>query len=94
MKFYGKNNPYIINIGHAFESFLQKCNYVKPLPKGITQFTGMMASIICNVYSIDVKAIMHLVQQMQGEPDPVEIAKPPVNKPEPMLNNGMLKELA
>src|SRR5258706_14276566 len=94
VKFYGKNNPFIINVGHAFESFLQKCDYVKPLPEGITQFTGMMASIICDIYDIDVKAITHSAQEMWGEPDPVEVAKPPIDKLEPVLNNNELKELA
>ncbi len=94
MKFYGKNNPFIINVGHAFENFLQKCDYVEPLPEGITQFTGMMASIIHDVYNIDVKALTCLAQEMQGEPDPVEVAKPPVDKPKPVLDNEELKELA
>src|SRR6266436_2992037 len=94
MKFYGKNNLYIINIGHAFKSFLQKCDYIEPLPEGITQFTGMMASIIHDVYDIDVEAIMCSEQEMQGEPDPVKVAKPPVDKLEPMLNKDELKELA
>ncbi len=94
MKFYRKNNPFIINVGHAFENFLQKCDYVEPLPKGITQFTGMMASIICDIYDIDVEALMHLAQEMQGEPDPVEVAEPPVDKPKPVLDNEELKELA
>ncbi len=94
MKFYRKNNPYVINVGHAFENFLQKCNFVEPLPDGIMQFTGMMASIICNVYDIDIDEITHLAQEMWGEPDPVEVVKPPIDKPKPMLNNDELKELA
>ncbi len=94
MKFYGKNNPFIINVGHAFKNFLQKCDYVEPLPKGITQFTGMMVSIICNVYDIDVEALMHSVQEMCSEPDPVEVVKPPVDKLKPVLDNEELKELA
>ncbi len=62
--------------------------------KIITQFTGMMASIICDIYDIDVKAITHSAQEMWGEPDPVEVAKPPIDKLEPVLNNNELKELA
>src|SRR5258708_14973322 len=94
VKFYGKNNPFIINMGHAFKNFLQKCDYVEPLPKGITQFTGMMVSIIHDVYNIDVKALMHSVQEMRSKPDPVKVAKPPVDKPKPVLDNEELKELA
>src|SRR5258708_32821700 len=86
VKFYGKNNPFIINVGHAFKNFLQKCDYIEPLPKGITQFTGMMASIICDVYDIDVEALMHSAQEMQVEHDP--------DKPKPVLDNMALKDLA
>ena len=71
IKFYGKNNLYVVNIDHAFENFLQKCDYVEPLPEGIMQFTGMMASIIRDVYQVDLDAIMCSVQEMWGEPDPV-----------------------
>src|SRR5260221_3631435 len=94
VKFYGKNNPYVVNIDHAFENFLQKCDYVEPLPEGITQFTGMMALIIHDMYQVDLDAIMCSAQEMWGEPDLVEVAKPPVNKPEPVLNNEEVKELA
>ncbi len=94
VKFYGKNNPYVVNIDHAFENFLQKCDYVEPLPEGITQFTGMMASIIRDIYQVDLDAITCSAQEMRGEPDPVKVAKPPVDKPEPMLNNEEVKELA
>src|SRR6266436_3722851 len=94
VKFYGKNNPYVVNIDHAFENFLQKCGYVEPLPEGIAQFTGMMASIICDVYQVDLDVITHSAQEMQGEPDPVEVVKPPVDKPEPVLNDEEVKELA
>src|SRR5260221_14680257 len=93
VKFYGKNNPFIINVGHAFENFLQKCDYVEPLPEGITQFTGMMASIIRDVYDIDVEALTRSAQEIRGEPDPVEEAKPPVDTPEPVFDNEELKEL-
>src|SRR5260221_10038983 len=94
VKFYGKNNLYVVNIDHAFENFLQKCDYVEPLPEGIMQFTGMMASIICDMYQVDLNAITRSVQEMQGEPDLVEVAKPPIDKPEPMLNDEEVIELA
>ena len=54
VKKYGKNNPYIINVTHAFENFLQVCDFIKPLPSSLAQFTGMMASIIWDVYRIDL----------------------------------------
>src|SRR5260221_3300884 len=57
VKDYGKNNPYIINITHSFEHFLQTCNFVKPLPDGMAQFTGMMASIIWDVYHLDLDLV-------------------------------------
>jgi len=94
IKFYGKNNLYVVNIDHAFENFLQKCDYVEPLPEGIVQFTGMMVSIICDMYQVDLDAIMCSVQEMWGEPDLVEVVKLPVDKLEPMLNNEEVKELA
>jgi len=46
VNYYGKNNPYIINIAHLFKNFLQTCDFIEPLPDGMAQFTGMMASII------------------------------------------------
>ena|SRR5258708_33469702 len=94
VKFYGKNNPYVVNIDHAFKNFLQKCDYVEPLPEGITQFTGMMASMIHDMYQVDLDAITHSAQEMWGEPDLVEVVKPPIDKPEPMLNDDKVKELA
>ncbi len=57
MKDYGKNNPYIINITHSFEHFLQTCNFIEPLPDGMAQFTGMMASIIRDVYHLDLDLV-------------------------------------
>src|SRR5258708_10885917 len=94
VEFYRKNNPFIINVGNACENFFQKCDYVEPLPEGITQFTGMMASIIRDVYDIDVEALTCSAQEMRGEPDPVEVAKPPLDKPKPMLDNDEFKALA
>src|SRR5258708_22580892 len=93
VKFYGKNNPYVVNIDHAFKNFLQKCDYVEPLPEGIVQFTGMVL-IICDMYQVDLNVIMHSAQEMQGEPDLVKVAKPPIDKPEPVLNDEEVKELA
>jgi len=57
VKDYSKNNPYIINIAHSFEHFLQTCDFVKPLPDGMAQFTGMMASIIQDVYHLDLDLV-------------------------------------
>jgi len=94
IKFYGKNNPYVVNIDHAFKNFLQKCDYVEPLPEGITLFTGMMALIIHDMYQVDLDVIMCSAQEMWGEPDPVEVAKPPIDKLEPVLNDEEVKELA
>ena len=94
VKFYGKNNPYVVNIDHAFKNFLQKCNYVEPLPEGITQFTCMMVLIIHDVSQVDLNVIMCSAQEMWGEPDPVKVVKPPIDKLEPMLNNDEVKELA
>jgi len=94
VKFYGKNNPYVVNIDHAFENFLQKCDYVEPLPEGITQFTCMMVSIIHDVSWVDLNVIMCSAQEMWGEPDLVKVVKPPIDKLEPMLNNDEVKELA
>ncbi len=87
VKFYRKNNPYVINMGHAFEN-------MEPLPEGIVQFTGMMALIIHDVYDIDIDEITCSAQEMWGEPNPVEVTKPPIDKPKTMLNNDELKELA
>ncbi len=57
MKDYGKNNPYIINITHSFKHFLQTCDFIEPLPNGMAQFTGMMASIIQDVYHLDLDLV-------------------------------------
>ncbi len=46
MERYGKNNPFMVNVNHAFEAFLQKCDSVEALPGSIAQFSGMTASII------------------------------------------------
>jgi len=54
---YGKNNLYIINIAHLFENFLQTCDFVEPLPDGMAQFTSMMASIIRDVYHINLDLV-------------------------------------
>src|SRR5260370_16654812 len=80
IKFYGKNNPYVVNIDHAFENFLQKCDYVEPLPEGIAQFTGMMASIICDMYQVDLTVIICSAQKMYVDPYPFDLLKPPINK--------------
>src|SRR5258708_35827180 len=57
VKDYGKNNLYIINITHSFKHFLQTCDFIEPLPNGMAQFTGMMASIIQDVYHLDLDLV-------------------------------------
>ncbi len=54
---YGKNNLYIINITHSFKNFLQTCDFIEPLLDGMAQFMGMMASIIRDVYHIDLDLV-------------------------------------
>src|SRR5258707_13996682 len=54
---YGKNNPYIINIAHSFKNPLQTCDFVEPLPDGMAQFMGMMASIIRDMYHINLDLV-------------------------------------
>src|SRR5260221_14773615 len=54
---YGKNNPYIINIAHSFKNFLQTCNFVEPLPDGMAQFMEMMASIIRDMYHLNLDLV-------------------------------------
>ncbi len=92
--FYGKNNPFVINVEHAFKNFLQKCDYMEPLPEGITWFTGMMAPIIRDIYGVDIDEITQLAQEMLGEANPVEVAKPSTSQSKPVLDNEELKELA
>src|SRR5260221_6464147 len=70
MKLYGKNNPYIISVDHAFDAFLQKCDFIKALPGGLAQFTGLTASIIQDVYHIDLEDIKCVMREMDGEAIP------------------------
>ena len=64
---HGKNNPFILNIAHSFEHFLQTCDFLKPLPGSLTQFTGMMASIIRDVYDIDMDALKKVSREMKAD---------------------------
>ncbi len=64
---HGKNNPFILNIAHSFKHFLQTCDFLKPLPGGLTQFTGMMASIIRDVYDIDMDALKKVSREMKAD---------------------------
>ncbi len=64
---HGKNNPFILNIAHSFKHFLQTCNFLEPLPGSLTQFTGMMASIIRDVYDIDMDALKKVSREMKAD---------------------------
>src|SRR5258708_37767708 len=80
---YGKNNPYIINIAHSFKNFLQTCNFIEPLPDGMAQFMGMMASIIRDVYHInlDLVELKQMSKEMKEE-GPSSIQEVSMSKPE------------
>ncbi len=67
VKKYGPNQPFIINIAHSFEHFLQTCDFLEPLPGGYAQFTGMMASIIRDVYDIDMDELKSAAREMRSE---------------------------
>src|SRR5258708_34089994 len=62
-----KNNPFILNTAQSFELFLQTCNFLEPLPGGLTQFMGMMASIIRDVYDIDMDALKKVSREMKAD---------------------------
>ncbi len=64
---HGKNNLFILNIAHSFEHFLQTCDFLKLLPGSLTQFTGMMASIIQDVYNIDMDALKKASREMKAD---------------------------
>ena len=70
MKFYGKNNLYVVNVDHAFNAFLQKCNFIEVLPWGLMQFTGLMASIIQDVYHVDLNDIKCAMREMDSKAIP------------------------
>ncbi len=70
VKLYGKNNPYVISVDHAFDAFLQKCDFVEALPGGLAQFTGLTASIIQDVYHVDLEDIKRVTREMDGEAIP------------------------
>ncbi len=67
IKKYGPNQLFIINIAHSFKHFLQTCDFLEPLPGGYAQFTGMMASIIRDVYDIDMDELKSAVREMRSE---------------------------
>src|SRR5260370_42133340 len=54
VKKYGKDQPLILSITHAFEHFIFTANFLKLLPGGKVEFTSMMAAIICDVYHINL----------------------------------------
>ncbi len=94
MKFYGKNNPYVVSIDHAFDAFLQKCNFIKVLPGGLMQFTGLTASIIKDVYHIDPNDIKCAAREMDSEVIPSdEEAGLSFHSQECGLNEDELKDL-
>ena len=72
MNFYGRNNPYIISIDHAFDAFLQKCDFIEVLPGGLVQFTGMTASIIQDMYCFNLDDIKCTMREMDGKVIPSE----------------------
>src|SRR5258708_21848587 len=53
----------------TFEHFLQTYNFIEPLPDGMAQFTGMMASIIQDVYHInlDLVGLKQASKEMKDE---------------------------
>src|SRR6266436_1153659 len=80
---YGKNNLYIINIAHSFKNFLQTCNFVEPLPDGMAQFMGMMASIIRDMYHIDLDLVeLKQTSKEMKEEGPLSIQEVSMLKPE------------
>ena len=54
VKKYGKDQPLILSITHAFEHFILTADFLEPLPGGKVEFTSMMAAIIHNVYHISL----------------------------------------
>src|SRR5258707_1993871 len=95
---YKTNNPFIINIAHSFESFLQVCNYLEPLPGGYAQFTVMMAAIICDIYNIDLDELKATVCEVKGEPKICEVEAGPSTQAvesqgEPELSSEELKAI-
>ena len=65
-KKYGKNEPFILNIAHSFEHFLQTCDYVEPLPGGYAQFMGGLATIIHDIYDIDIDELKKASREMKS----------------------------
>ena len=93
---YGKNNPFIINVAHAFEHFLQMCNFIEPLPDGLAQFTGMMSSIIRDVYHVDLdlRELKQTAREMKGGTTQLEMAGPSTSsEPAPALSHEEMKEV-
>ncbi len=64
---YRKNEPFILNVAHSFEHFLQMCDYVEPLPGGYAQFMGGLATIIRDVYDIDIDELKKASREMRSE---------------------------
>ncbi len=94
VKLYGKNNLYVVSIDHAFDAFLQKCDFIKVLPGGLMQFTGLMASIIQDVYHVNLNDIKCVMREMDGEVIPSdEEAGPLFHSQECGLNEDKLRDL-
>ncbi len=86
--------PYVISVDHAFNTFLQKCDFVEALPRGLMQFMGMTASIIQDVYSIDLNDIKCVMREMDSEVIPSDKeAGPSFHSQECGLNEDELKDL-
>jgi len=93
---YGKNNPFIINVAHAFEHFLQMCDFIEPLPDGLAQFTGMMSSIIHDVYHVDLdlRELKQTAREMKGGTAQLKMASPSTSsEPAPALSREEMKEV-
>ncbi len=94
VKFYGKNNLYVVSVDHAFDAFLQKCNFIKALPGGLVQFTGLTASIIKDIYHINPDDIKCATREMDSKVIPSEEeAGPLFHSQECGLNKDELKDL-
>ncbi len=92
------NNPFVINIAHSFESFLQVCNYLEPLPGGYTQFMVMMAAIIRDIYNINLDELKATACEAKGEPKIHEVEAGPStqaveNQGKPELSREELKAI-
>ncbi len=95
---YKTNNPFVINIAHLFESFLQVCDYLEPLPGSYAQFMVMMAAIIHDIYNIDLDELKAAVREVKGKPKITEVEAGPSTQAvesqgEPELSREELKAI-